>query len=728
MLRQLQLLDKPAAQLLSDITRLAAEVLNGSSAMVSLLDNKSQHLHARSGIEVTETPLEVSFCLHCVEADRPMLVEDAATDPRFAQNPLVTGAPFIRSYAGIPVHAANGIPLGTLCVISPEPGAFDEQSLARLGPLAQSVEGYLALLDRNLELERLNVRLAEQTIEADRKNVIFRQSADVGGTGVWQIDLETSELHWSDQVYRIHGIPVGTHVSVDDAIECYLESERDMVRAAVDRAMADDVPYTFEASIMRPDGAIRRVRSMGERVSFEGEADRMIGVIYDITEAHDTYETLKHTADHDSLTGLLNRHAFDLQLSSKIRKFDPWRGPFHVILIDLDGFKDVNDFFGHLVGDLVLKKVASRLQGALAKGDVLARWGGDEFVVVTEQGKDPEHAIELAERLIEAISPRIEVGGNDVSVGASCGISSYLENLSAKELLRRADLALYHGKAREPGRAHAYRREFEADMKNRQVAIDSVRSAIADDRLFAAYQPIIELESRKVVGLESLLRLHDENGDVLTASNVQPALLEPALSRRVFDSMLASICNDLKRLKLALPDLEFLSINVTEADLLCRDFMTRFLDRLQDAGIEPGDICLEFTEMLLMVNDTNYVKQVLAQLRQAGVSIALDDFGTGFSSLSHLRDFPIDRVKIDKSFVAGLTLDHSNLAIVQALIAMSQNLSIDIVAEGIESERDCASLIELGCKLGQGFHFSPASSVERIEALAEGIGEPGETA
>ena len=703
---------------MQNIVNLAAEISGGTEAMISFLDKDYQHILVGSTLNKQHTPLHSSFCIHCVNHEGPLAVSDATADHRFANNKFVRNFPFIRSYVGIPLSTPGGVLLGVLCSISSKKNSFTARTIELLTPLAEAAEAFLALLESNSELQRLNLELEDEARKLNRTEAVFRQAEKVGGIGIWQVDLDTSELIWSEQVYKIHGRIPGERVTVSDAADHYIEGDREMVLNAVNRATRFGETFEFEASIRRQDGSVRRVRSKGERVEFDGQPDRVIGIFYDVTESYETFQDLKFAASHDGLTGLRNRQAFDAELANRIRSHDPWKGDFHVILIDLDGFKDVNDFFGHLVGDVVLQQAASRLENVIGPNDLAARWGGDEFVVVSQQGLSTDEARQFAERIIAAISTRIEVSGNNVSVGASCGLSMYREGLSGKELLRRADLALYHGKAREPGRAHSYRPEFESAMAYRQNAVDSVRSAIDEGRIFAGYQSIVELRTGEIVGMESLLRLREPNGKVVAASQVLPALLDPTLSRRVFETMFAAVCSDFHRLSAALPHLQFLSINATEADLLCRDFLAKFTQTLETYSVPPQSISLEVTETLLMVNDTQYIRGVLNELKRLGVSIALDDFGTGFSSLAHLRDFPIDKVKIDKSFVNNLTLKQSQLGIVQALVAMGQNLSLDIVAEGIETDTERAMLQHLGCKLGQGYLFSKALSLEEIELLA----------
>ncbi|MBO6527723.1 EAL domain-containing protein [Erythrobacter sp.] len=723
-LQRLDLLEGEAEQEISDLVEHAAKVLGGSMAMVSLIDAKNQCFFARYGTDLKQTPREQSFCQHCVAQRAPLLIDDATTDSRFEDNPLVTGDPQIRSYVGIPIRAPSGIELGALCVISQKPNAFGDEQVELLRPLAGAVEGFIALRERNKALMKAHDRIAKNTRNRLREHdAIFRQSEKTIGASAWQVDLETNRLTWSDGVYEIHGHPLDEEITIEQAIDYYVQDDREMVELAVQRAIENGTPFEFEASIENRDGLIRRVKGMGERVSFDGRADQLLGVFYDITESHTAIEALQFAANHDSLTGLLNRFAFDNELSRRSLDFNSLADGSHLILVDLDRFKDVNDFFGHLVGDAALEEVATRLAECAGSDHLLARWGGDEFVVLTKTGSSAAEAIDLADTLIEAVSEPIQVGSHRLSIGATCGISSFEKRSSAREVLRQADLALYHGKERQPGRAYLHREEHELEAQLRKAAVGSLRKALDEGRVFAGYQPIRNLHSGAAVGLESLLRLHGEKGEIMTASNVLPALLDPTLSRAIFDRMLDSICNDYGRLSATLPELKFVSINATEADLLCHDFVDHFLGRLAQAQIDPAAICLEFTETLLMVNDTAHVRKVLGKLKSAGMSVALDDFGTGFSSLSHLRDFPIDKMKIDRSFIKEITESPNSLMIVQALITMGQNLSLEIIAEGIETEREQRMLRRLNCELGQGYLFGHAESVDRIELAAQKIGQ-----
>ncbi|TMM48387.1 EAL domain-containing protein [Qipengyuania marisflavi] len=494
--------------------------------------------------------------------------------------------------------------------------------------------------------------------------------------------------------------------------------------SSIQEALAHDRPFDFETSIQRPDGTVRRVRSQGERMRDDSTGqDSLIGVFMDITSSHRDRIALVHAANHDLLTGLYNRLHFDRLLVEKIAASQGQRGALSLILIDLDGFKDVNDTFGHLNGDYVLAQTAQRIARATPKQAVVARWGGDEFALLAPPGASREQLEFIARRITEAVRQDINVPGGKISVGATCGVAVHDGLIEGKELVRRADLALYHGKKYEPGQTHFYYDTLERSNHARQIAVAEVKSALANQRICAGYQPIVRLEDKAIVGFEALMRLDTDSGVRMTASEVLPALLDPVLSREIGNRMLGFVCRDMSVMQAAHNGLRFVSVNATEADILSRDFAENFLATLRDKQIAPHSVALEVTETMLLVNDTRRAQRVLTTLHDAGVRIALDDFGTGFSSLSHLRDFPIDKVKIDRSFVETICSVHQNRMIVQALISMAHNLGIKVIAEGIETEDQRALLMQMGCHLGQGYLISTARTLREVTRPAATTGQ-----
>lgn len=720
-LHYLQILDTPPQECFDRITRFCTQAFDCSIALISLVDTNRQWFLARSGVDICETRRDISFCSHALEAGGPLLIPDALEDNRFRSNPLVTGGPGIRSYLGQPIASSDGYLLGTLCLADQRPDRFHEGHLDQLGYLGKIVEDLIEAYHQRILATQLTADLSQRSTRLEQSNRIFAQAEKVAKIGSWQLELASGKMVYSDESLAILGLPKDKDFTLETALGLYVPEDRPLVVATLEKVISGAGSTYIEADVITPTGQRRRIKAAGERIEPTSDTSAsLVGILQDVTDAYHSHMALKRAADYDSLTNLLNRQAFDRQLGEQLKVQRKSGSEFFVLLLDLDGFKDINDTFGHLVGDVVLEEISSRIVAAVPSEATIARWGGDEFAVITPTGILRDEATRIGENLIRAVSKDVEIAGRKIAVSATCGLAQSGEAIVARELLRRADLALYHGKAREPGRTHHYRASLERDNRLRQEAISIVRSALSEERLYAGYQPIVDLSNKCLVGLEALMRLTTRSGEKLTATQVLPALLDPILSREISERMVDLVCKEFPAIQSAQPDFQYVSLNATEADLLSRDFADRLLSKLRSQNINPRRVTLEITETMLLVNDSASVQAVLCKFQEAGMQIALDDFGTGFSSLSHLRDFPIDKVKIDGSFVQKMCSEHQSRLIVQALIAMAKNLGKEVIAEGIETEEQRALLLQMGCSFGQGFLFSPAETASRLQLLSFG--------
>ncbi len=707
----------PDRDLFSRITLLATNILGCPIALLSVVEQDRQWFLGRTGVDLPETPIADSFCAACVLDEKPLLIRDAREDARMAPSRLVTGPPQIRSYLGVPIRAEDGMVLGALCVISPEPDAFTPDQIAPLAMLAELAEQSLALHTRTRALSLANLALQQST-------QIFRQAELAANVGSWRVDIATSALEWSDQVYAINGLDPGSPPTVADALGIYEPEDQDMVAAKLDQTIAEGTPIMFETSISRrSDGERRRIRVVGERIDVDGKPECVAGIILDCTEEHLRNVALKRAAERDRLTGLYNRATFDRRLARAMQRVES--EPVTIALIDLDGFKDVNDTLGHLVGDRVLEAVALHLRQRTGSGMLLARWGGDEFALLFPPAMQLAQVTAFLEGLLADLGTLPALGNAMLRIGATCGVAHMTTPASSEEIMRRADLALYRGKEQGRGAVVCWDQQIEARQSDRQRAIATLRSALDEGRVLAAYQPIMALDTGAVVAVEALLRLEGEDGQMIAASEVFAALLDPALSRRVSRVMLDQvIANGPAILDLYGPDTR-IAINLSEADLRQGDFVQHLIDVIDDSALTPNNITIEVTETML-IDAGGQLRASLAMLDECGFTICLDDFGTGFSSLTHLRAFPIHKVKIERDFIAAIGEDHQARLIIQAIVQMGHSLGLRVVVEGVETEEQETFLRAIDCRHVQGYRYGrPARLADlRAQAAEAEAGEP----
>jgi len=704
-IRDLKLQAMPDRDVFSRITSLASTMLDCPMALLSVVEQERQWFLGRTGTDLIETPIADSFCAYCVMNEEPLLIADARLDPRLRSNALVLAAPFFRSYLGVPIRTDDGLLLGALCAISPKPDVFRAEQIAPLSMLAQLAEQSLALHARTRALSLANAALQQSS-------QIFRQAERAANVGSWRIDIATGELDWSDQVYAISGNIPGHIPSIAEALGMYEPDDRAMIRRGLEQTIADGKPIMFETSIRRRDGEARRIRVVGERVDVDGKPDSVAGIILDCTDEHLRNVALKRAAERDRLTGLFNRATFDRRLAAAMQRVES--DPVTIALLDLDGFKEVNDTLGHLVGDRVLETISEQLKMRVAPGMFLARWGGDEFALLFPSAMALADVTGFLEDLLAELDEMPPLGSTLLKIGATCGIAQMTTAASSEEIMRRADLALYRGKETGRGAVICWDHQIEARQSERQTAIAQLRGALNEGRAMAAYQPIVDLESGAIVSVEALLRLRDEDGRLLSASDIFAALLDPELSRRVSRVMLDSVVADGPAILALFGPETRIGLNLSEADLRRGDFVRHLIDVIDDSALSPSNITIEVTETML-IDAGGQLRASLAMLDECGFTICLDDFGTGFSSLTHLRAFPIQKVKIDRDFIAGIDEDHQSRLIIQAIVQMGHSLGLRVVVEGVETRDQETFLRAIGCRHVQGYLYGRPALLADLE-------------
>jgi diguanylate cyclase (GGDEF)-like protein len=430
-----------------------------------------------------------------------------------------------------------------------------------------------------------------------------------------------------------------------------------------------------------------------------------------------------HRALYDPLSGLPNRILLHERLTEALSKAREHEARVAVLFIDLDRFKAVNDNFGHAAGDHLLTAVAERLRLAVRTEDLLARLGGDEFVVVCQEVTYTGEAETVAERLLMALAHPFFIKNAELGVSASVGIA-FSDNTSrgrkesADTLLHDADAAMYRAKAQGPGKYTIFDRTMKADRVSRDKAEERLRDALTDDEFVLHYQPIIDVADERIVGVEALIRWEDPVRGIIPPLDFVPQLEESGLIVQVGEWALEEACRQVTAWTKAFPSVGPLrvSVNVSPRQLVQSHFGDVVTRVLQRTGTNPSQLTLEITEVALM-GDVVAAWAELRKVKALGVSLAIDDFGTGYSSVSYVRNFALDALKIDQSFVRAMSSCVEDTAIVKAVIHMAHALSLDTVAEGVETPDQLHVLKELGCDYAQGYLFSRPQPPDALEAV-----------
>jgi diguanylate cyclase (GGDEF)-like protein/PAS domain S-box-containing protein len=503
-------------------------------------------------------------------------------------------------------------------------------------------------------------------------------------------------------------------------LESVLGEEGPHVRAVFEEVLrAAHSEQVTQFSIAQADGEKRSYKMVIANLC---HVDSIRGVtlnIRDISDATRLNDQLRTLAFHDPLTLLANRSLFSDRVHQALRHVTDGMTPA-VLFIDLDNFKTVNDSMGHGAGDALLRSFAHRLVQCTRTGDTVARLGGDEFAVLLDHVPGTDGALAVAKQIIEACRHPVELDGQQLRVGASIGVAIADRVSTVERLMRNADAAMYAAKSRGKGHAEVFAPEM-LRAARRRIRIENELAAAIDHQQFEAhYQPIVDLTSRHLVGVEALMRWrHPSRGFVLPGEFI-PLAEETGQIVPMTQWMLRRACADIARLQREIPHGAGLrmSVNVSSRYLNHANVTRDVREALESNGLTPDCLILEVTESLLLENSTS-IDQTFKDLKMLGVRLALDDFGTGFSSLAYLHRFPIDILKIDRSFVERLASENATegvdaVALAKAILSLADALGLDTVAEGIELEAQRATLLGLGCKTGQGFFFGKAMPVGEV--------------
>ncbi len=588
------ILDSEPESHFDNIAKLAARIVGTQTAAISFIDDTRQWFKARSGLETRETPISLSFCSHTIEADALLVINDATKDPRFAKNPLVTGPPNIRFYAGMRIRASDGTPIAALCVIDP---------VARQGltPIEETTLRTLASqVEALLELRRLLI---------EREAQVAAQS---------------------------------------------LLSEK-----------------------------------------------------------------LRYVAEHDELTGLPRRDLFNKQLIEAMRHAKQTGERIALLFVDVDHFKLINDSLGHDAGDALLCGFAQKLRIILRDTDSAARLGGDEFGVILGGIGRQQQIAELVTSLNQRLQEPIPHRGRMINCKASIGLAVYPDHAAdAEGLMKCADLALAEAKLSR-GRVETFNPRMMEQFDRETDMLSVAREGLESGRIVAHYQPKIDLTTGALVGFEALVRCKTVDNVMIMPDNFAQAFDDRELAVAISSKMISSVLDDIRGWVDRGLSFGHVAINTGAADFSPNTFAETLLNQIALRGLAPSMIELEVTEGVFLGRGSQHVARALAVLSKAGVRIALDDFGTGYASLTHLKQFRVDVLKIDRSFVAGIGINFDDTAIVRALIGLGKSLGIATVAEGIETIAQAEFVRSHGCGVGQGFLFGKAQPREFVPAMID---------
>jgi diguanylate cyclase (GGDEF)-like protein/PAS domain S-box-containing protein len=547
-----------------------------------------------------------------------------------------------------------------------------------------------------------------------RRDASFRLLFDNNPMPMWVFDAESMRfLNVNDAAVQHYGYSRAEFLCME-LKEIWPQDEWESHTEALQR-IGDSYQSNRNWRHLRADGSEVEVLTFGRRVSFDGREGYLVAVV-DITERRKAEARIAYMAHHDGLTNLPNREFFQERLTQALDLARDKR--LAVLCVDLDLFKNVNDSFGHPTGDRLLKMVAERLGAAIRGNHLAARLGGDEFAVILAADVSPKDASDCATRLIELLSAPYDIDGREVVIGASIGIAlSPGDGTSCEELMRNADMALYRAKSDGGGVHRFFEKEMDMQAQKRRDMELDLRRAFANGEFELHYQPLVEIASDRISGFESLLRWRHPDKGMIPPAEFIPIAEDIGLIVQLGEWVLREACCEAVNWP---ADIK-VAVNLSPAQFRSRNLVQVVVSALARSGLPPRRLELEITESILLA-ETEANLAILHQLRELGISISMDDFGTGHSSLSYLRSFPFDKIKIDRSFIKDLAQRPDCLAIVRAISGLGRSLNITTTAEGVETKDQLDWLRAEGCKEVQGFLFSAARPAGEIAQLLTKFG------
>ena len=550
-----------------------------------------------------------------------------------------------------------------------------------------------------------------------RREASFRLLFDNNPMPMWVFDANTSDfLGVNDAAVQHYGYSRATFLRMK--LQEIWPKDEWAIHSQALRQVGDAYQSERTWRHLKADGSEIQVLTFGRRVAFDDRDGYLVAVV-DITERRQAEARIAYMAHHDGLTDLPNRELFQERLKQALAEGRPGSGRVAALCVDLDLFKNVNDSFGHPIGDRLLRSVADRLRSDVIGNNLVARLGGDEFAVILTNVVSPNEASDYAMRLIKTLSKAYEIDGIEVVIGASIGIAlSPGDGETSEELMRNADMALYRAKSDGGGVHRFFEREMDRQAQKRRDMELDLRRAFANGEFELHYQPLVDIAADRISGFESLLRWRHPQRGMISPADFIPVAEDIGLIVALGEWVLREACTEAAKW----PADVKVAVNLSPVQFRSRNLVQVVISALAHSGLSPRRLELEITESLFLA-ETEANLAILHQLRELGVSISMDDFGTGYSSLSYLRSFPFDKIKIDRSFVKDLAQRSDCVAIVRAISGLGRSLNITTTAEGVETVDQLDWLRAEGCNEVQGFLFSAAKPAAEVEALLFRFGQ-----
>jgi diguanylate cyclase (GGDEF)-like protein len=553
-----------------------------------------------------------------------------------------------------------------------------------------------------------------------RSQQSLAEAQHIARLGSWELDLKTNTMVWSDELCRLYGYPTAPAPGLDEFFARLHPEDVVSVEVMLRAALMARESFDLDHRVVVPDHGTRWVRSQGRVESLgSGAPVWMRGTAQDITEQKLAEDALSHQALHDDLSGLPNRVLLLNRLGQALAKLTRNPSTVGLLFIDVDRFKVFNDSLGHAAGDAILRAMAARLMVTLRPGDTLARFGGDEFVILCEGLSGEGDALGIAARIATAMMEPLDWGKGELIMTVSTGIAlTSSPYTSGESLLRDADTAMYRAKEEGRSRSAVFAEPMRGSAVRRLDTEVSLRQGISEGQLEVHYQPIVELPAGRMIGTEALVRWQHPTRGLVGPDEFIPIAEETGLIVPLGAWVLREAAQQTKTWQQR-PGCSKLNVavNLSAVQLKQPDLVDLVKQVLRETGLGPSSLELEITESVLM-DDAAKSERILRALKALGVKVSVDDFGTGYSSLSYLKRFPVDTVKIDRAFVDGLGDDPADSAIVDAVARMASALNLETVAEGVETPLQMRELIGLGCTYAQGYLFArPAPASDLIALL-----------